>query len=347
MYDTKKAISGKTQSVTKEDILSKIDEYALLCKYLGDFKLGGIMNSPVRKDKNPSFCVYYSKKLDKLFFTDYGTKESGDAFKLLQLMFNMTLPETLKKIWNELDNKQTNQKITKTYDKAYHSASTIIGVVRQPFTDVDLKYWGNYGISQKTLKKFNVSSIRYYLQNNIVKGIYRDDCPMYCYKIFDKFKIYRPLGNKYIKWRCNTTADDIQGYQQLPKTAGILIITKSLKDVMVLHEMGLPSITPSSESTKIPKEAVEALKKRFKTILVLYDRDFTGIRYSRKILKEHGFKPMLINKKYKTKDVSDYVAQYGINSGKELIYQMINKTLKCDYRQEQKLKTRRQPKSTV
>ena len=158
------------------------------------------------------------------------------------------------------------------------TGETVIGVVRQPWTYADMGYWSMYHIGQKTLEKFNVSSIKYYLCNGIVKGIYKDTNPMYAYKVFNNFKIYRPLADKYTKWRNNLSQDDIQGWEQLPKKGDILIITKSLKDVMCLHEMGIPAISPSSESTFISDTALEALKKRFKRILVCFDRDNAGIR---------------------------------------------------------------------
>lgn len=46
---------------------------------------------------------------------------------------------------------------------------TVIGVVRQEFTDVDINYWKQFNISINTLKKFNVNSIKYYLCNGIVR----------------------------------------------------------------------------------------------------------------------------------------------------------------------------------
>lgn len=92
---------------------------------------------------------------------------------------------------------------------------------------------------------------------------------MYAYKVYNNFKIYRPLADKYHKWRNNLTEYDIQGYKQLPEKGDILIITKSLKDVMCLCKMGIPAVSPASESTFIPNIALEELKKRFKRIIIL------------------------------------------------------------------------------
>ena len=184
---------------------------------------------------------------------------------------------------------------------------TVIGVVRQEFTDVDINYWKQFNISINTLKKFNVNSIKYYLCNGIVKGTYKRENPMYAYKVYNNFKIYRPLADKYTTWRNNLTDYDIQGYEQLPQKGDILFITKSMKDVMCLHEMGIPAVSPSSESTFLPKDVLEQLKTRFKRIIILFDRDVAGVKRSRKLSRETGLEAMFINKKFKAKDVSDAV----------------------------------------
>lgn len=147
---------------------------------------------------------------------------------------------------------------------------------------------------------------------------------MYAYKVYNNFKIYRPLADKYTKWRNNLTDYDIQGYEQLPQKGDILFITKSMKDVMCLYEMGYPAISPSSESTFIPKDVLEQLKTRFKRIIILFDRDVAGVKRSRKLSQETGLEAMFINKKFKAKDVSDAVKA---NSFEE-IKNWLNETIK-------------------
>lgn len=213
--------------------------------------------------------------------------------------------ELLKQIVKDLNIKNnTVLKSTKAYEK---SEETVIGVVRQEFTNVDKAFWQQFGITLDTLKRYNVSSIKYYLCDGIVKGIYKDESPMYAYKVYDKFKIYRPLADKYTKWRNNLTEYDIQGLEQLPEKGELLIITKSLKDVMCLKEMGYNAISPSSESTFIPDKVLEELKCRFKNIIVIYDRDKAGCKNLRKITTTYRLKPLLIHKSFKAKDISDAI----------------------------------------
>lgn len=321
MYSRKRA--KLPDNITLDWILSKVTEYDIYAKYIGQFKVGMIYNSPFRKDENPSFGIYYSKRTKQLLFKDHGTGECGNVIKFVSLFTGKTeYSDILSDIVDKL-NITNNTKLVSS--KQYiPSTETVIGIVRQEFTDVDINYWKQFNISINTLKKFNVNSIKYYLCNGIVKGTYKRENPMYAYKVYNNFKIYRPLADKYTKWRNNLTDYDIQGYEQLPQKGDILFITKSMKDVMCLHEMGIPAVSPSSESTFLPKDVLEQLKTRFKRIIILFDRDVAGVKRSRKLSLETGLEAIFINKKFKAKDVSDAVKA---NSFKE-IKNWLNETIK-------------------
>lgn len=321
MYSRKRA--KLPDNITLDWILSKVTEYDIYAKYIGQFKVGMIYNSPFRKDKNPSFGIYYSKRTKQLLFKDHGTGECGNVIKFVSLFTGKTeYNDILSDIVDKL-NITNNTKLVSS--KQYiQPTETVIGVVRQEFTDVDINYWKQFNISINTLKKFNVNSIKYYLCNGIVKGTYKRENPMYAYKVYNNFKIYRPLADKYTKWRNNLTDYDIQGYEQLPQKGDILFITKSMKDVMCLHEMGYPAVSPSSESTFLSKDVLEQLKTRFKRIIILFDRDTAGVKRSRKLSRETGLEAMFINKKFKAKDVSDAVKA---NSFEE-IKNWLNETIK-------------------
>lgn len=322
MYDKRRV--KKPQNLTLDWILSRVTEYEIYSHYIGQFKVGAIYNSPFRKDRNPSFGIYYSKRANCLLFKDHGTGECGNIVKFVSLYTGKTdYQEILQDIVDRL--KITNNTKLDSTKQYTPTGETVIGVVRQPWTLADIDYWSMFNISKKTLEKFNVSSIKYYLCNGIVKGVYKDTNPMYAYKVFNNFKIYRPLADKYTKWRNNLSQDDIQGWEQLPKKGDILIITKSLKDVMCLHEMGIPAISPSSESTFISDTALEALKKRFKRILICFDRDTAGVRNLRKISLKTGLEPILIHKKFKAKDISDAIKLNGFETIKQWLENELSK----------------------
>lgn len=314
MYDSKR-IKKQNNPITLDYILSKVTEYDIYARYLGQFKIGFIYNSPFRKDKNPSFGIFRSRKSGRLLFKDHGNGECGDVIKFVELYTGITnYNDLLKQIVKDMQ--ITNNTVLHSTKEIEKDNETVIGVVRQDWTDIDKNYWSQFGITLNTLKKFKVSSIKYYLCNGIVKSIYKDENPMYAYKVYDHFKIYKPLADKYTKWRNNLTENDIQGYEQLPKNGDLLIITKSLKDVMVLYEMGYNAISPSSESTFIPDKALEVLKKRFKRILLCFDRDVAGCKNMRKISFKTGLNGFLVHKKFQSKDISDAVKRNGFETVK-------------------------------
>jgi 5S rRNA maturation endonuclease (ribonuclease M5) len=151
---------------------------------------------------------------------------------------------------------------------------------------------------------------------------------MYAYKVFNKFRIYRPLEtNKLYKWKGNLSNYDIQGWEQLPKDNELLIITKSLKDVMVLKTFGYYAIAPSCETANIPDKIIKEITKHFQRIIVLYDYDDTGTNGAKRLKEKYNFEivfiPLDYYKLYNTKDISDYRKEFGEKKTKELLKEMI------------------------
>ena len=321
MYSTKTAIT-----MSLRDLLEKVSDYDIYSYYLGSIKPKKLINSPLRPDdKIPSFAIFPSKT-GGMLFKDHGTGEAGNALKFLKLYKNIQTREELErellKIVKWINPTQTTRKAVRVTENA---SETLIGIVRQPFTEIDKQYWKQFHISLDTLRKFNVFSIKYFLCNNVVRGVYKDDNPMYAYKVDDKFKIYRPLASKYIKWRTNLTNINIQGYDQLPEFGNILIITKSLKDVMCLYEMGIAAVSPSSETTFLPDDVLESLSKRFKHVIILYDRDAAGVKNARQYSKQYGLDAIFVHKKFKAKDISDAVKANGFFAVKEWLTKTVER----------------------
>lgn len=309
-----------------KDILEKLSDYDIYAYYMGKFQVGKLYNSPLRStDKIPSFAVFPSRNRD-LLFKDHGSGQSGNAITFCKLMSGVKTREGLEKELLKILKASNPDSIRSRTVQYTPSSGCNIGIVRQPFTDADDLYWTQFGITRKTLKLYNVFSIRYFLLNNIVRAIYKNDCPMYAYKVNNHFKIYRPLAPKQTKWRNNMTSSDIQGFNQLNlNKTSILIITKSMKDVMVLYEMGYNAISPSSETTFIDDNVVNWCKSTFKHVLLLFDRDKTGVQRTRKFSKKYGLDSFLINKKFKAKDISDAVKINGFNTIKDWLDNTLTK----------------------
>ena len=311
------------------DLLDKLNDYDIYSYYLGSFKPGKLMRSPLRSDDmNPSFAIFATKNGD-LLFKDHGTGEAGNALKFLKLYKGIKtrdeLERELLRIIRKVDSSSERKLINIKGNNSFSNSEVNIGIVRQAFSEVDKRYWKQFHISIDTLKLFNVFSIKYFLCNSVVRGVYKDESPMYAYKVYDKFKIYRPLANKYTKWRTNLSVRHIQGLQQLPDKGDLLIITKSLKDVMCLYEMGYNAIAASSETTFIPEDILKSLRHKWKNIIILYDRDATGMKMSREYSKQYKLDAIFVHKKFKAKDISDAVKANGFFAVKEWLTKTVER----------------------
>ena len=309
------------------DLLEKVSDYDIYSYYLGSIKPKKLINSPLRPDdKIPSFAIFPTND-GTLLFKDHGTGVAGNALKFLKLYKGIDTREELERELLRIVRKMNpmSGEVQIKSVKTVGLGLTDIGIVRQKFTETDKAYWGQFCIHESTLKKFDVFSIKYFLCNNIVRGVYKNDNPMYAYKVDDKFKIYRPLASKYTKWRTNLTNENIQGYKQLAPFGNILFITKSLKDVMCLYEMGFSAISPSSETTFIPDSILEELKTRFKHIIILFDRDKAGVKNARKYSKQYGLDAIFVHKKFKAKDISDAVDSAGFLAVKDWLTKTVER----------------------
>lgn len=306
------------------DLLSMLDDKSIYTYYLGSIKVGKLINSPLRNDdKNPSFAIFRGKQ-GGLFFKDHGSGQGGNALKFIKLLKGIETREELEKELLRIVRKMNPGMIVQQRSYTQKISTTDIGIVRQPFTDIDKKYWKQFHISLDTLKRFQVFSIKYFLCNRVVRGTYKETNPMYAYKVYDKFKIYRPLASKYTKWRTNLTNEHVQGLAELPKDGGnLLIITKSLKDVMCLYEMGFNAIASSSETTFIPDNILKSLRNKWKYILILYDRDKTGMSEAHKYSKKYKLDAFFVHKKFNSKDISDAIKNNSFN----VVAEWLKKTL--------------------
>lgn len=193
---------------------------------------------------------------------------------------------------------------------------TFIQIEAKDFSESELKWWSSFGITKDVLYRFKVYSCNAVFLNGNIFAQSAQHCPIYGYyfgkkKNIEQWRIYIPKRKEF-RFIGNVSTKTIQGYKQLAKTGKLVIITKSMKDVMCLYSLGVPAIAPNSETQFISDKVLEELKQRFKFIVVLYDNDLPGIKGMKRIKKEH---PELtyfwIPRKYNAKDISDFYHQYG------------------------------------
>lgn len=342
-------MNNVVERITKEEILNRTTEYDIYSYYIDRrIEVGKVIRSPLRSDdKNPSFGIFKSKKYNSLLFKDQGTGETGDCFKFVQILLGLSYKDTLQEIWNNIiENKISKSTIGEKYFYYIPSNKSSISIERKNYTKLDLDFWEQYGITRKLLDEYNVFPIRTFWYDDVKSTLeYTEDNPMYAYKIFNSFKIYRPMSEtRKDKWRSNCTKTDIQGFEQIPKEytkfakdlnkevpedkkGELLIITKSLKDIMVLRRFKLLSIAPQSETPVLDRSVVKWAKNAFKRVLILFDLDTTGESNSNKLAEVTGFEkislPGHLNELYGIKDISDYMKEFGHDKTQELLNEIL------------------------
>lgn len=192
----------------------------------------------------------------------------------------------------------------------------------QPFTIRDINYWKDFGISLNTLIAYKVySANKVWIDDKLIK-YYTEHNPIYAYYIRDGiYKIYDPLAEKReFKWLFNGNVDDILGIDQLPPDGDRVVITKSLKDVMLFYEFGIPACSLQSESPTMPEWLYKSLTYRFKQVFLMFDNDAHGLAFSNKIKQNHPLVEIIyIPINLQTKDISDFYVKYGARSTGQMI----------------------------
>ena len=124
----------------------------------------------------------------------------------------------------------------------------------------------------------------------------------------------------------NVTKDNIQGYDALDFSRDTLIVTKSLKDVMCLHELGFSSIAPQAEGNRNQYEAIDNIAMHFDNVIILFDNDDTGIKGAEYLCEYLSMesKVVFIKNIKNVKDISDHVKLHGLDISRNLVNNLIN-----------------------
>lgn len=319
--------------LTKELILSKFSEEQLMEYYLNIPVKKGLVRSPLREDKRPT-CSFFRNNKGTLLFKDFATGQCLDVFSIVQQTFRCNYFEALRIIANDFGIIQSKtlqknpRKINENPIKIEDKEISKIQVEIQDFTELELKWWAKYGITPEILKKFNVYSCKHVFLNGNLLAKSQQHCPIFGYygkkyHGIELWKIYFPKRTNY-RFIGNYPCKKLQGYDNLPKSGKICVITKSQKDVMALYAYGIPACAPNSE-TIIPSEfIINDLTSRFEHVFALWDNDRTGVTFLNKIKKKYPqIKCLIIPRNLEAKDFSDLRAKYGYKKTKEFIIQYL------------------------
>lgn len=301
----------------RKDILSKIPELVVFRHYLNlpHLQERDYFCNTLRDDSSPT-CSFYRTEKNRLVMTDWSGKFKGDCIALVMWAKEMTYSQALTDIWNNLGHGDYKQEFTKKLHKEPKQSNkqTTIFVEKQPWTNESLWFWRQFHIDADTLDRYDVYAIKKLWKNgNLhvnIKYRWNPKFPVFGY-YFGKgsWKIYYPKILQRAK-SFVSNGPHIQGLRQLESDPPFLVITKSLKDVMVLSLFGIPAIAPSGETAALPEE----LMHRFygKTIFTLYDDDETGRLGAKRLQEKYLTVPLFLDTEFENvKDISDLIQVIG------------------------------------
>lgn len=325
--------------LSKEKILAKTDKGLNIFKHYipFPFNIGKNFLNPLYKDTKASCNVYFDRRSDQYKLKDYGNDDySGDCFHFVGKIIGIDCRQTnnfteiLKKINRDLNlnleeshfnqTAKSNKKIMlnredNTPMEVELKQSKPYSVKTKPFSQLELDFWNQYGITQEILRKYKVVSIREFQSENNqgkpYKIFFSEKEPIFAYQGKRFIKLYRPFSNVRFQYAGDTADKYCFGLEQLPIKGDTLFITGGEKDVLSLVRKGFHAVCFNSETSNIPKSVIQKLSYRFKHIVLLYDCDKTGMESSLKhqqALSQFGIKRLVLPLcgSKEEKDISDY-----------------------------------------
>ena len=317
--------------ITKEFLLSKNTEETYMSYYLGVPIKKGLFRSPLRRD-NHNTCSFFRGSSGNLYFKDFATGQCLTFEGVVMEKYGCTYHNALKIIATDFGYIQNASKPEvreiKVQPKFESEKETFIQVEIKDFSESELKWWNSFGISEQTLKKYKIYSVKTVFLNGSIYAQSTQHSPIYGYYFgkkenIEQWRIYIPKRKEF-RFIGNVSTKTIQGYKQLPESGKLLVITKSMKDVCLLSTLGIPAVAPNSETQFVSDKMLDEFRSRFKNIVLLYDNDLTGVRFMNKIRKQHrDLIVCMIPRKYEAKDISDFYQKYGKSETIKLIKESI------------------------
>ena len=289
-----------------------------------------LVTSCLRSDNHVT-VGYYKSNSGILYMHDFATNEHLDCWNVVMKMFNLSYFDALKKIaidFGLLNNESVETKKIKLVESLKEKESCKIQVQIKDYSDKELEWWNQFGISKRLLKKYHIYSLKHIFLNGELKFTSSENNPIYGYYFGkdkngeEKWKCYFPMRTEF-RFLNNLSKKVLQGYHQLPKKGDLLVITKSMKDVISMYGFGISAVSPNSETLFIDDKKLNEFKERFKHILVIYDNDKAGKHNMWLIRKQYPELNYYLLPNNLAKDFTDSIKLIGLDEMKEYVNQFM------------------------
>ena len=329
--------------ITSEFILSKISEFDIFKRYCTNFKeIDVSFFSDLRTTNTPN-CRIFITFNNELKYRDFKLGETLNCWQYVMQKFNCNYFEALNIVSNDFNlksgiiyveprvitaNDEFKLKITNNTPREKFR----LEVNKSSWNIKDFEFWNQFGIPFDLLDLGEVHPakiIQLSKGNQRYCYFYKKNNPIYVYNEYDidlnflGYRVYFPLEQKNRKWINNSSGKAIQGIKLLPQKGELLILTKSMKDVLTLYGLGYNAISLASETTSLMEYEYNKLISRFDNIVSLYDNDDTGKIYSQNNLDMWNIFCTFIPEYTQCKDVSDLYKKVGKEECKKILKELL------------------------
>lgn len=306
---------------TLEGILEKVTEYDIFRHYIGsDFKLGEVMESPWESQNTPSFIVNEDTFMYFKDFSDDSCK--GNVVEFLKRCHpGKNYDQILTAVVQDLG----TEKMPSIRTPPKRKGPVLIQVTKRNFDTADLEYWKSFHQIRRDLEENDVYAIKSYRVNGQVYRIPAGELA-YAYLLTKKngdfcWKVYRPFAKtKLDKWKYSGPNDLIVGLENL-KGPGKKLITKSMKDYLVMKKVFSRTAATQNESLQsINAEDLEYICSQGGAecridVYINFDSDEAGVRASQLLTAAHGFSHINVPKEYMPiKDFAEFGRVHGLTA---------------------------------
>lgn len=324
--------------ISKEEILDRTHRGLDVFKHYIGFPVrpGKNFRNPLYDDKNASCNIYFDRHAQVFKMKDFGNDDySGDCFWFVAVITGMDVRrnfhDVIKRIISDLhlsacdyyaskeirtpSRKKTSPDRSENYIEI--PAKKEYSMESKAFTDTELSFWHQYGISHETLDRFNVRSVKTFDSYNRSNESYRLSStstePIFAYLWTGFAKLYMPNSKMRFLYGGEMPELYCFGLEQLPSKGDMVFITGGEKDVMSLVSHGFNAICFNSETATAPESLIQVLARKFRHIIFLYDMDETGrkesARQAEALSAYHVIRMELpLSGEKGDKDISDYFA---------------------------------------
>jgi hypothetical protein len=283
----------------------------------------------LRRDKSPTCAFqYYGNTLR--YYDNRPGEFCGDAISMVMHLKHLDYQGALLDIYktlkhvskDKIDYSLSDKLNKKELIELVHRKGVEIKLKFKEFSNKELEYWKQYGISLEVLQRFNIHSCSHLFvtkngedfKNNCVRG--SEMCFAYIFAD-NSVKAYFPERETY---RFISNSRWIQGLEYLddPK---LLVITKSMKDVVCLSLFGIQAVAMQGESVLPPAKLVNKYN-----CVYLADNDAPGKRAAVLIRKKYNIPIALFPQHYREMGIKDFSDAYKI-LGHEYMEDLLNSIL--------------------